>query len=86
MPASNGAPTGRHARANRWDLWAVDLVHNMAYERESELHQIVATLAAAARSSNSHLLLVVQFNEAPKQTPINKGDRARQDVKTAAVQ
>lgn len=60
----DAAQIGRHARANRWDLWAVDLVHNMAYERESELHQIVATLAAAARSSNSHLLLVAQFNEA----------------------
>lgn len=60
----DAAQIARHARANRWDLWAVDLVHNMAYERESELHQIVATLAAAARSSNSHLLLVVQFNEA----------------------
>lgn len=54
----------RHVRANRWDLWCLDLVHNMPYERESELHRIVATLAAAARSTGSHLLLVCQFNEA----------------------
>ena len=54
----------RHVRANRWDLWTLDLVHNIPYERESELHRIVATLAAAARSTGSHLLLVTQFNEA----------------------
>lgn len=54
----------RHVRANRWELWTLDLVHNIPYERESELHRIVATLAAAARSTGSHLLLVCQFNEA----------------------
>ena len=54
----------RHVRANRWELWTLDLVHNIPYERESELHRIVATLAAAARSTNSHLLLICQFNEA----------------------
>lgn len=54
----------RHVRANRWELWTLDLVHNIPYERESELHRIVATLAAAARSTGSHLLLICQFNEA----------------------
>lgn len=54
----------RHVRASRWDLWCLDLVHNMPYERESELHKIVATLAAAARSTGSHCILCCQFNEA----------------------
>lgn len=53
----------RHIRVNRWDLCAVDLLHNIPYERESELHRITATLAAAARSSGTHLILVCQLNE-----------------------
>lgn len=54
----------RHIRANNWDLCALDVLHNMPYERESELHRMVGTLAAAARSSNTHLIVVCHFNEA----------------------
>lgn len=53
----------RHARANRWDIWALDVLHNMPYQYESELAAIVATLAAAARSSNGHLILVCHLNQ-----------------------
>lgn len=54
----------RHVRANKWDLWCLDILHNIAYEREAELHHIVVELAAAARSSQSHALVCVHFNEA----------------------
>lgn len=54
----------RHVRANKWDLWCLDILHNIAYEREAELHHIVVELAAAARSSRSHALVCVHFNEA----------------------
>jgi cell division protein FtsB len=59
---------------------------------ESEVRDLREGLLAVEERARYELGMVrpdevfVQFNEAPKQTPINKGDRARQDVKTAAVQ
>jgi replicative DNA helicase len=58
------AQVARHIRARRWDIAALDLLHNMPYREESELHQMVATLAAGARTAGCHLILVCQFNEA----------------------
>lgn len=60
----------RHIRANAWDLCALDVLHNMPYERESELHRMVGTLAAAARSSGTHLIVVCHFNEARATTEL----------------
>lgn len=60
----------RHIRVNRWDLVALDVLHNIPYQRESELHQIVATLAAAARTTGGHLVLVCHLNQ----------ERAREDT------
>jgi replicative DNA helicase len=54
---------GRHIRAHRWDVCALDLLHNMTYDGEGELHQMVATLAAAARSAGTHLIIVCQLND-----------------------
>lgn len=53
----------RHIRTHRWDLCVLDLLHNIPYDGEGELHRITATLAAAARTSGTHLLLVCQLNE-----------------------
>lgn len=54
----------RHMRVNRWDLCAVDVLHNMPYENEADLRLILTTLAAAARSTGSHLILVCHLNQA----------------------
>lgn len=54
---------GRHLRINRWDIAALDVLHNMPYRDESELHRITATLVNAARSSGCHLLLVCHLNQ-----------------------
>lgn len=54
----------RHARASRWDVWAVDLVSNMTYRDEQELSQIINTLAATARNTSTHCILITQLNRA----------------------
>lgn len=60
----------RHIRINRWDICCLDVLHNMPYRDESELHRIVATLAGAARSSGCHLILVCHLNQ----------ERAKDDI------
>lgn len=80
----------RHVRANRWDLWCLDILHNIPYERESELHHIVVALAAAARSTGSHALVCVHFNEARAvgevlPTPVARDIRGSGMVKNVAA-
>lgn len=53
----------RHIRANKWDIACLDVLHNMPYEGESELHRIVSTLANACRASGTHLILVCHLND-----------------------
>lgn len=53
----------RHIRANRWGICAIDVLHNMPFKDTADLDRIVVTLAAAARSAGTHLILVCQFNE-----------------------
>ena len=58
---------------------------------ESEVRDLREGLLAVEERARYELGMVrpdemfVQFNEAPAQTPVNRGDRARHDVKTAAV-
>lgn len=59
----NAAQIARHMRHRRWGIAVLDLLHNIPYREESELHSMTATLAAAARTANTHLILVCQFNE-----------------------
>lgn len=53
----------RHIRANKWDLCGLDVLHNMAYEGEAELSAMCQTLAAAVRSSESHLIIGCHLND-----------------------
>lgn len=53
----------RHIRRHKWDLCALDLLHNIPYDGENELHRMTSILANAARSAGTHLLLVCQLNE-----------------------
>lgn len=53
----------RHLRANRYDLAAVDLLHNLPHRDTRDLDEIIRSFAAAARVSNTHLILVCHFNE-----------------------
>jgi replicative DNA helicase len=53
----------RHMRINRWDICVLDVLHNMPYSDEGELHRNAATLVNAARSSGCHLILVCHLNQ-----------------------
>lgn len=53
----------RHIRVNRWDVCALDVLHNMAYDGENELRQIATALVKAARSTGAHLILVCHLNQ-----------------------
>lgn len=55
---------------NRYDLWAVDHLHNMQYRDREELEGIVRTLAACASSTGTHCILVGQLNEGRNATDI----------------
>lgn len=60
----------RHIRSSRWDVCALDLLHNLPYRDTSELDQIISLLVGAARSSGTHLLLVCHLNEERAKTDV----------------
>lgn len=53
----------RHARAANWDLWALDILHNVEYTDTQGLESGLRTLAATARSTGSHVIAVCHLNE-----------------------
>lgn len=57
------AQIARHIRVNRWDVCAVDVLHNMPYRDESDLRLIASTLKNAAQSVGCHLILVCHLNQ-----------------------
>ncbi len=53
----------RDIKARRWDLCCLDVLHNLPYRDTQEMDRNIAILAAAARTSGTHLILVCHPNE-----------------------
>jgi replicative DNA helicase len=59
----DGHRIARHIRTSRWDLCALDILHNVQHDGTRELDAIIRSLLAAARSSGTHLILCCHLNE-----------------------
>lgn len=66
----DGFRIARHIRTHRWDLCALDILHNVQHDGTRELDGILRALAAAARSSAAHLILACHLNEERAKTDL----------------
>jgi replicative DNA helicase len=65
----DAAEIARHIRWNRWDVVGVDIVHEIAHRDERDLAEIGQVLRAAAKQSNSALIMCVHLNDNRVTTP-----------------